>query len=127
MPKTLASWTEHLPRWIPRSLSDLHGPREGVVDLPLDLCWSGHTRYDVGRFRQRVALYNLVIVQGLQDHYPAFLNPDHLIDAWPLLHRRVAAGYVEAWEGRFPELARRGASPEAFAAARAKWEAATWA
>lgn len=127
MTETLPRWTAHLPRWLPRSLSDLHGPREGVVDLPLDLCWSGRTRYDVGRFRQRVALYNLVIVQGLQAHYPEFLNPDHLVDAWPLLHRRLGHGYVEAWEGRFPELARLGTSPEAFAVALARWEASTWA
>ncbi|GAA0315353.1 hypothetical protein NE235_28110 [Actinoallomurus spadix] len=127
MPQTLPSWTAHLPQWIPWSLSDLHGPREGVVDLPLDLCWSGRTRYDVGRFRQRVALYNLVIVQGLQEHYPRFLDPQHLIDAWPLLRRRLGEGYVEAWENRFVELAGRGASREAFAAARAKWQAATWA
>lgn len=53
----LPGWTDHLPQWIPHDLSELHGPREGLVDLPLDLCWSGRTRYDVGRFPQRVALY----------------------------------------------------------------------
>ncbi|GAB3963738.1 hypothetical protein GCM10029978_022590 [Actinoallomurus acanthiterrae] len=126
MPEALPSWTAHLPRSIPQSLSDLHGPREGVVDLPLDLCWSGRTRYDVGRFPLRVALYELVIVQGLQKHYPEFLNGDYLIEAWPLLHRRLGDGYVEAWEGRFPELARAGASPEAFEDAFELWKRSPW-
>ena len=126
MPETLPNWTAHLPRWIPQSLSDLHGPREGVVDLPLDLCWSGRSRYDIERFPQRVALYELVIVQGLQKHYPEFLDSDYLVEAWPLLHRRLGDGYVEAWESRFPELARLGASPGAFAAAFARWKESPW-
>jgi hypothetical protein len=127
MPETLPSWTAHLPRWIPRSLSALRGPRKGVVDLPLDLCWSGHRQYNVERFPQRVALYELVIVQGLEKHYPEFLDGDYLIEAWPLLHRRLSDGYAEAWESRFPELARLGVSTDAFAAAFARWKESPWA
>jgi hypothetical protein len=86
MTDALPSWTSHLPLWIPDDLSELLGPRDGVVDLPLDLCWSGRTRYEIGSFPQRVALYNLVIVQGARKHYLEFLNPEHLLEAWPLLH-----------------------------------------
>jgi hypothetical protein len=43
-----------------------------------------------------------------------------------MLHRRLGHGYMQAWEDRFPELARLGASPDAVAATIAKWKAATW-
>lgn len=125
-PAKLPGLTDHLPRWIPRSLDELHGPHEGVVDLPIDLCWSGRTRYDVGSFRQRVSLYELVMIQGLGHHYPEFLNAEHLVDAWPFLHARVAPDYVQAWEDRFPELARLGADREAVEHAIARWRAAAW-
>lgn len=126
MTEALPSWTAHLPEWIPQSLSDLHGPREGTVDLPLDLCWSGRTRYDLASLPQRVALYELVIVQGMRDHYSRFLDAEHLAEVWPLLHRRMGHGYVEAWEERFPELARLGSSADAFGDLFARWKAASW-
>lgn len=120
------SWTAHLPEWIPAALSDLCGPRDGVVELPLDLSWSGRAQYNVGSFRQRVALYHLVIVQGLRKHYPQFLDAEYLKEAWPLLRRRFGRGYTQAWERRFPELAAIGADPRADRAAVAKWKAANW-
>lgn len=126
MTDPLPSWTAHLPDWIPQSLSDLHGPQEGTVDLPLDLCWSGYTRYDVSSFHQRVVLYHLVIAQGLRKHYPEFLHADHLVEAWPLLRRRMGPGYIDAWERRFTELAEIGADVGADQAAVAKWRATTW-
>jgi hypothetical protein len=125
-PVSAPSWTAHLPEWIPQSLTDLHGPAEGVVRLPLDLCWSGTTEFDLGSFRQRVALCHLVIVQGLDKHYPEFLNAGHLLEAWPILRRRIAGGYTGAWEDRFPELARIATEAEADRVAVARWRATTW-
>lgn len=123
---TTPSWTAHLPEWIPHSLDDLHGPRVGIVELPIELCWSGVSSYDVQRFRQRVAMYELVMVQGLRDHYRQFLDADYLLDAWPFLHYRVAEGFVQAWEERFPELARLGADRAVVRRAVERWKAESW-
>lgn len=123
----LASWTAHLPKWIPHSLDELHGPGDGIVELPLIVCWSGCNTFDLASFRQRMAMYETVIVQGSPDHYKEFLNRDHLLDAWPLLHRFLGHGYMQAWEDRFSELARLGASEELRASTLARYKESSWA
>ncbi|MGI8329020.1 nucleotidyl transferase AbiEii/AbiGii toxin family protein [Actinomadura scrupuli] len=86
------SRTARLPEWIPRSLSELHGPRAGRVEPPLDLCRSGSTSYHVDGFRQRVALYELVIVLleaglGLCEQYELFLAGGYAMKAHGLVDR----------------------------------------
>lgn len=100
------------PWGIPASLSDLHGPTEGTVSLPLHLCWSGPTRYDVTQFNQRLRLYQIVIAEGEVDDLQAFLDAGHLMTVWPMLRRLLHQRYVRPWEERFPQLAEAAAAGE---------------
>ncbi|WP_202610446.1 hypothetical protein [Herbidospora solisilvae] len=86
------------------SLAALRGPVDGVVELPLHLCWSGQRSFDVGDPTECRMMYQIVITEGVRadvEHYLAF---DRLLEAWPRLHRMLGPAYVETWEERFPVL-----------------------
>lgn len=51
----LALYREKFRQRLPESLEELHGPTQGVVELPLHVAWSGMTSYDLGKPRQRMA------------------------------------------------------------------------
>ncbi|WP_329266955.1 hypothetical protein [Streptomyces sp. NBC_01451] len=54
----LALYREKFRGRLPESLDELHGPTDGVVELPLHVAWSGMTAYDMGSPRQRMGLAN---------------------------------------------------------------------
>jgi hypothetical protein len=84
---------------VPKSLDELRGPTQGVVDLPLHMAWSGMTSYDLGKPRQRMGLYRTVLHKGLHDDLPRYLNQDLLLQLWPVL--RTLTGRT-VWEDAFP-------------------------
>jgi hypothetical protein len=87
-------------------LSDLVGPRYGVVDLPLGMDWSQQRRYDLDRDDERRLLYETVLNEALHlEDLHGLLNRELLVDLWPSLWlpRRVR----DLWESRFPELSAR--------------------
>ncbi|GGO38492.1 hypothetical protein [Streptomyces lasiicapitis] len=56
----LALYREKFRRRLPKSLDELQGPAQGVVELPLHMAWSGTTSYDMAKPRQRMGLYRTV-------------------------------------------------------------------
>ena len=103
----LALYREKFWRRLPESLDELHGPTQGVVELPLHLAWSGMTSYDLGKPRQRMGLYRTVLHEGLHDDLPRYLNQDVLLQLWPVLRTLVGRTVRAVWEDAFPELASR--------------------
>ncbi|MEV0225299.1 hypothetical protein [Streptomyces sp. NPDC050704] len=103
----LALYREKFRRRLPESLDELHGPTEGVVELPLHMAWSGLTSYDMGKPRQRMGLYRTVLHEGLRDDLPLYLNQDLLLQLWPVLRTLVGRTLRVVWENAFPELASR--------------------
>ncbi|MGX1546967.1 hypothetical protein [Streptomyces adustus] len=103
----LALYREKFRRRLPESLDELHGPSDGVVELPLHMAWSGMTSYDLGRPRQRMGLYRAVLHEGLHDDLPRYLNQDLLIQLWPVLRTLVGRTVRSVWEDAFPQLASR--------------------
>ncbi|KUF20410.1 hypothetical protein [Streptomyces silvensis] len=103
----LALYREKFRRRLPGSLDELHGPTQGIVDLPLHLAWSGMTSYDLGKPRQRMGLYRTVLHEGLHDDLPRYLNQDLLLHLWPVLRTLVGRTVRAVWEDAFPELASR--------------------
>ncbi|MFJ4620137.1 hypothetical protein [Streptomyces sp. NPDC088812] len=101
----LALYREKFRRRLPESLDDLHGPTQGIVELPLHMAWSGMTSYDLGKPRQRVGLYRAVLHEGLRDDLPQFLNRGLLLQLWPVLHTLVGRTVRSVWEDAFPQLA----------------------
>ncbi|GHF37704.1 hypothetical protein [Streptomyces morookaense] len=85
----LTLYREKFRRRLPESLDELHGPTQGVVELPLHLAWSGMTSYDMSKPRQRMGLYRTVLHEGLRDDLPRYLNRDLLLQLWPVLRTLV--------------------------------------
>ncbi|MFI2762787.1 hypothetical protein ACH5A3_28580 [Streptomyces echinatus] len=105
--KDLALYREKFRRRLPESLDELHGPTQGVVELPLHMAWSGMTSYDMTKPRQRMGLYRTVLHEGLRDDLPEYLNRDLLLQLWPVLRTLVGRTVRAVWEDAFPQLATR--------------------
>ena len=103
----LALYREKFQRRLPESLDELHGPTQGVVELPLHLAWSGMTSYDLGKPRQRMGLYRTVLHEGLHDDLPRYLNQGLLLQLWPVLRTLVGLSVRTVWEDAFPQLTSR--------------------
>ncbi|WP_326613488.1 hypothetical protein OIE62_31630 [Streptomyces scopuliridis] len=103
----LALYREKFRRRLPESLDELHGPTQGVVELPLHVAWSGMTSYDLGKPRQRMGLYRTLLHEGLRDDLPRYLNRDLLLQLWPVLRRLVGRTVRSVWEDAFPQLTSR--------------------
>ncbi|MER6622991.1 hypothetical protein [Streptomyces sp. NPDC000931] len=103
----LALYREEFQRRLPESLDELHGPTQGVVELPLHMAWSGMTSYDRGKPCQRMGLYRTVLHEGLQDDLPRYLNQGLLLQLWPVLRSLVGRTVRTVWEDAFPRLASR--------------------
>jgi hypothetical protein len=103
----LALYREKFRRRLPESLDELHGPTQGVVELPLHMAWSGMTSYDMSKPRQRMGLYRTVLHEGLRDDLPRYLNRDLLLQLWPVLRTLVGRTVRAVWEDAFPQLASR--------------------
>jgi hypothetical protein len=96
----------HRPYMVVNRLSDLVGPRHGVVALPLRMDWSQQRRYDLDRDGDRRLLYETVLNEALHlEDLRGLLNEDLLVDLWPSLWlpRRIR----DLWESRFPQLSAR--------------------
>jgi hypothetical protein len=90
-------------------LTDLHGPTQGTVELPLRLFWSlpDHT-FDLGDRDMRLWLYQTVLREASRpEDLTAFLDGDTLIALWPDLY--LPKGVRQAWEDAHPIL--RAAAP----------------
>lgn len=103
----LALYREKFRCRLPESLDALHGPTQGVVELPLHLAWSGMTSYDLGKPRQRMGLYRTVLHEGLRADLTRYLNRDLLLHLWPVLRTLVGRTVRMVWEDAFPQLASR--------------------
>ncbi len=86
------------------SLTDLHGPAEGKVELPIWLYWGNpdHT-FDLGDEDMRRWLYQTVLREaGQAEDLTAYLDGDTLIALWPDLF--LPPGVRQAWEDQHPVL-----------------------
>jgi hypothetical protein len=97
---------------VPGSLSELHGPATGVIELPQRLCWSlsaDRRRFDLSDPRQVRAAYEYVIDAA---RTPAdltdWLDAGLLASVWG----RLGMGRAKrrAWESALPVLAGRRAA-----------------
>lgn len=90
------------PYDVPASLGDLHGPRNGVLTLPLDVYWGPDPEADLATLSGVTKAYQAILREGASDMQEALLNRDVLLRIWDelLLPARVRS----LWETRFPEL-----------------------
>jgi hypothetical protein len=88
---------------LPSALDQLAGPADGVVELPLDLAWSGDRRFDLADPVQRYLYHMTVLTSAVtREHYTSWLNASLLCGDWSRL--RLPRPLREIWQARFPEL-----------------------
>lgn len=91
-----------IPYETPSSLAALHGPRGGVVTLPLSVYWGPEPTVDLSTPQGVEKVYENVVREGSHDVQEALLNTDLLRRIWPQL--RLPKRCRDSWEARFPEL-----------------------
>jgi hypothetical protein len=80
---------------VPDDLDD-SAPIEGVVHLPLHICWSGQPPYDLANPRQLCRVYEQVLREGTADDVRHYVRASTLIEVWDDL---FLPAYVRvAWE-----------------------------
>lgn len=102
--------TARLPsRWagvgakLPPSLDQFSGPADGVVELPVDLAWSGDRSFNLADPAQRYLYLMTVLTAAVtREHYTHWLNADLLRGDWNALRLPVPLRAI--WHERFPEL-----------------------
>jgi hypothetical protein len=88
---------------LPLSLDQFSGPAGGMVELPVDLAWSGDRSFDLADPAQRY-LYQMTVLTAAvtREHYAHWLNADLLRADWNAL--RLPGPLRAIWHARFPEL-----------------------
>ena len=86
------------------SLTDLKGPTEGIVELPLWLFWSSPDRaFDLSQPFMLRSMYETVLGEASRpEDLTAYLDGDTLIALWPDLF--LPKGVRQAWEDLHPLL-----------------------
>jgi hypothetical protein len=88
---------------LPPALDQLVGPADGVVELPLDLAWSGDRRFDLADPVQRYLYHMTVLTSAVtREHYTRWLNASLICGDWSRL--RLPRALRETWQAHFPEL-----------------------
>lgn len=91
-------------------LAELHGPAEGVVELPLRLFWSApDRRFDLGDLDMLRSMYEKVLRDAIRmDELTIYLNGGRLAAVWPDLF--LPRDVRRAWEDQHPVLRRAAAA-----------------
>jgi hypothetical protein len=95
-----------LSRWdgvserFPEKLEDLHGPRTGIVVLPVHLTWHGLREFDVAKDESRLVLYSILLGQGRRGDLARFVNAGRLAEDWPALAGLLSGRIRRACERR---------------------------
>ncbi len=71
----------------PASLDELHGPHDGLIDLPHSVRWQAdRLGVDVSNPGWPRTAYQALLAEGTADQQRRLMNRDRLIDTWPILH-----------------------------------------
>lgn len=85
------------------SLSELRGPKSGLVELPLRLWWQPQRAFDLGQHTMLLWMYENVLREAIRaDELREFLDAATLVRVWPELN--LPRGVRAAWETRHPRL-----------------------
>lgn len=87
----------------PARLDELHGPRTGRIELPLNVYWGPAYTFNLANGSDVVEAYQATLREGRVIDQVELLNKDLLVAIWPELILPVRVR--DLWEQRFPELA----------------------
>jgi hypothetical protein len=89
---------------VPASLADLHGPVDGLIELPQRLFWSGTDRvFDLSDRDRLLEMYEAVLdAARSQEDLAEYLNGETITRVWP--HLALSPRVRRAWEPAHPQL-----------------------
>jgi hypothetical protein len=89
---------------VPGSLEALHGPVEGLVELPQRLFWSGAERvFDLSDSDRLLEMYEVIFEAARsEDDLSEYINGETLARVWPDL--TLSPRVRRTWEGVHPQL-----------------------
>lgn len=92
------------------TLDELRGPADGILELPVEICWSLENReFDLADAAQVRRAYRFVIDAARRpEHLVPYLNAGLLKEHWQGL---LPPPKRAAWESANPQLAARAAEP----------------
>ena len=99
LPSRFADAAADVPRW-----DELGGPSDGVVVLPVRLCWSGPPDFDVTDPAERLTLYTLLMGCGQRADIATYVNAELLRQDWPKVKRLTTQELTSVWESQLPQL-----------------------
>ena len=97
----------HRPVLVAGTLTELTGPTEGLVELPLRLWWGPRGTFDLAEPTMLAWMYENVLREAIRiGELRSYVHGPTLVRVWPQLNlpRAVRA----AWEARHPRLRRAG-------------------
>jgi hypothetical protein len=86
----------------PDQLEQLQGPRNGPLDVPINVYWGPRHTFDLDNESDVIQTYQAALREGRVIDQEKLLNHALLVEIWPELMLPVRVR--ELWEGRFPEL-----------------------
>lgn len=91
------------PYDVPERLDELHGPRSGRLELPVNVYWGPQAIVDLDTLSGVVKAYQATLREGRVVDQVELINRELLREVWSelMLPDRVRV----LWETRFPELA----------------------
>ncbi|BBH69665.1 hypothetical protein ACTI_63500 [Actinoplanes sp. OR16] len=96
----------HRPVVVAGTLSELHGPTTGLVELPLRLWWHPQRAFDLGQYTMLLWMYENVLREAIRvDELRRFLDGATLEKVWADLN--IPRAVRAAWEARHPRLRAR--------------------
>jgi hypothetical protein len=93
------------------TLEELHGPTNGVVELPHRLIWQAKAlrRFNLDDRYERGRMYEVVLREAARlDELRTWIDAKSLVVLWPDLY--LPRGVRRAWEERHPALTRSRAA-----------------
>jgi hypothetical protein len=86
----------------PDQLEQLHGPRSGPVEVPINVYWGPRHTFNLDKESDVIATYQAALREGRVIDQERLLNHALLVEIWRELMLPVRVR--ELWETRFPEL-----------------------
>jgi hypothetical protein len=86
----------------PDQLEQLQGPRNGPLDVPINVYWGPRHTFDLDNESDVIQAYQAALREGRVIDQEKLLNQALLVEIWPELMLPVRVR--ELWEGRFHEL-----------------------
>ena len=98
------SYGSRRPYAVPEAMADLHGPVNGLVELPSAIAWTGRRTYDLEAPADLVVMYERVIVEApTVEVLDSLINQGNLLSVWGRLY--LPQHVRQLWQSRFPQLA----------------------